>query len=155
GAAGTLFAGSFVSHLASGATNYFTVSGAEIDVGIETGGSAKNRLGWAIVGTGAGASAPLGTALGKSAAGRHITTGLLVSSLLGFMGVGTTGTLLGTDGVGATVAHGIDWSAFTFSTDAIKTPGYTLDGAGNISARTQTLTVPTSTAALNINDGSV
>lgn len=134
GARGTIFGAAVGATAGAGATNYFVVSGAEVDVGINTGASAQNRLGWSITGNGNLNAAQLDAALEISAANPDPgwKTGLLFSSFHGAKPITVAGTLIGTDGVAQTVAHGIDWSAYTFSSDIIKGPNFRVDNNGNV-----------------------
>lgn len=86
-----------------------------------------------------------------SDAGAHIGTAMLVNTAGGatidrgihFL-TGPYGTLIGGGALNA--AKGIDWSLLTFSSDAIKTPGFIVNNAG--AATADALTV-TNAAALN------
>lgn len=134
GARGTVFGCNPGATLGIGATNYFSVSGGEIDVGIDTGASAKCRLGWSVVGTGNLQGASIyDAAFEVSSAGTAWKTGFMFSSLHGTAPVSAGGTLIGTDGVSVTVLHGIDFSGYTFTGSAIATPGFAVSQIGNVS----------------------
>jgi len=152
GAKGTLFASSFSAQMAAGATNYFVVSGGEVDVAIETGASCQLRLGWSIVALGALQADQEDIAVEIGCVGSAPwKMGIAFTSLHGSPPISATGTLIGTDGVNITVANGIDLSAFTM-TNFLKGPaGFLVDGAANITANSLTLPAWTDTGALAIN----
>lgn len=157
GAAGTIFAGSFVAQLGAGATNYFTVSGAEVDVGIEPGGTARNRLGWSIVGTGSVYPSTQDTALEIAAAGLAWKCGICFSDLHGTNPVSLTGTLISSfnaAGTPFTVENGIDFSNITFNTNFLKSNGFAVTGLGDMAAKSLSMTTVAG-SGLTINDGTV
>jgi hypothetical protein len=154
GAAGTDFAASFVAHLTAGATNKFTVSGAEVDVGIETGASARNRLGWSIVGIGSVRGSILDVGLEIAAAPLGFNTGIMFSNLHGSQPVSATGTLISGDATLFTVANGIDFSNITFNNNFLKSNGFTVTGLGDVAAKSLTLSAVIN-AGLTIGDGTV
>jgi hypothetical protein len=120
GAKGDLFASQFGAHLNSGATNLFSISAAEVDIGINSGASAANRLGWSIVDNGQIQAASLDTAFEISAAAGApgFKTGILFSSLHGAPGV--SGNLLGTDGAPATIGRILDFESYSIIGAAIQ-----------------------------------
>lgn len=134
---GTLFAGSLAAILSSGATNYFTISGAEVDVGIATGASAYSRFGMSFVDFGNLQSSSIyDTAVEiGSASGPGWKTGLLFSNFHGTAPVSSGGTLIGTDGQTIVVNNGIDFSSYTFSSNFLKGPNnFSVSGTGLINA---------------------
>lgn len=130
GARGTLFASSHGALLNSGATNYFLVSGAEVDVGISTGGSARHRLGWSIVGTGDVQAADYDCGLEISAAGQPFKTGILLSSLHGGPAVSATGNIIAHDGVAATCANFIYAPGYNVTGNIFQFTNFLLTGQG-------------------------
>jgi hypothetical protein len=58
-------------------------------------------------------------------------TGILFTNYAGLAPLKPTGTLLKTVGAG-TVAHGIDWSSYVFTGNAINTGAFRVTGSGNI-----------------------
>lgn len=134
GAKGTIFGMASFAQASSGATNLHTVSGGEVDVGILTGASARNRLGWSIVGIGQLSGAVYDMGLEIAALTRPWDTGIAFTSYHGAAGVSTTGTLIGTDGVAMAVANGIDFSAFSMSGHFLKGPAslFSVNGLGAI-----------------------
>jgi hypothetical protein len=139
-AKGTLFAGSFDSHLASGATNYFEVAGAEVDIGIQTGGSAAIRYGWEVVDQAnlQGAVQDGGFVIGSSG-GPGWQFGVLFTNANGASPSGgpvaSAGTLIGTDGAAATVANGIDFHTYGFTNFFIRGPTMSVSGNGDITTQ--------------------
>jgi hypothetical protein len=148
-AKGTLFATNPVANASSGATNLFSVSGGEVDVGIATGASARHRLGWSVVAggnlRGDTGSGGLDAALEVAAGATGWATGLIFSSLHGAAPIATTGTLIGTDGVNITAASGVDFSAYTLTT-FLRGPSsnFIVSGAGAITG-----------TSLQINNGTI
>jgi hypothetical protein len=61
--------------------------------------------------------------------------GIVFSQIHGLFGVSTNGTLIGCDGSPHTVLNGIDWSQLTFSNVAIATPGFSVNGQGDVASR--------------------
>lgn len=130
GARGTLFGMAPLVSLLSGATFWDIVSGAEVDVGIGAGASARYRLGWDVTSVGAvqGASpGGLDAAFAVSAGPVGWRMGLLFDSLHGGAPVSTDGTLIGTDGVAITVTHGLDLSAYLFTGHLLRSPHLRVD----------------------------
>lgn len=138
GSAGTLFGAGFAAHALSGATNLTAVVGAEFDTQIESGATAKWRFGVSSVGGGSvrGAAIDAAYEIGATSASAAFLGGLVFSSIHGGPPVATTGTLIGTDGTSATVANGIDFSAYTISGNFLRGPSgnFTVSGAGAITA---------------------
>lgn len=154
---GTIFAASPTAALGSGATNYFSVSGAEVDVGIVTGASSYARLGWSIVGFGDLPAASLYDAafeIGSESSGGSWKTGLMFSSLHGTQPIATTGTLIGTDAINFTAATGLDFSALTLA-NFLKGPGgFSVSGTAQIVGTTLALNT-TINNGMTISDGTV
>jgi hypothetical protein len=148
-AKGTLFATNPIANASSGATNLFSVSGGEVDVGIATGASARHRLGWSVIGggnlRGDTGSGGLDAAYEVGAGSTSWATGLIFSSLHGAAPIATTGTLIGTDGVNITAASGVDFSAYTLTT-FLRGPSsnFIASGAGAITG-----------TSLQINNGTI
>lgn len=146
-AKGTCFGAGITANLTTdpthgtSATNYFSVSGAEVDVGIAASNSAYARLGWSVVGNGAVAAAgTYDVAYEISATGTDpgFKMGLMFSSLHGGQPISTGGTLIGTDAVAvaATGLTGINFSNYTSSnmTTFLRGPGgaFSVAGAGPV-----------------------
>lgn len=134
GAAGSLFGLGVIAQPASGATNLNAVSGGEVDVFMQTGSTARYRLGWSIVSGGAVQGVGLDTALDiGSVGGVAWKNGILFTSIHGATPITTGGTLIGTDGTAQTVTTGIDFSAYTISGNFLAGPGgFTVSGAGAV-----------------------
>lgn len=133
GAAGTIFAQSCYAHLGSGATNYFSVSCSEDDVGIEAGATAKYRLGHSIIGIGTVYPSTGDYGLEIASTTAPWVTGIGFTSIHGGHPVAMAGTLIGTDGVNITVQNGVDFSAYSFTGAVFAGPnGFVVDGAANI-----------------------
>ena len=146
GAAGSLYGMEAIAHAFPGATNYFVVSGGEADAIIDVGASAKHRWGWSLVGNGSqqGVTTDAALEIGSVGTGAY-KFGILLDSIHGAPPLSTNGTVLGTDGTAATIANGIDLSAFTITGNFIKGPnGARIDGSGNVFGTNITLTPPSS-----------
>jgi len=138
GAVGALFGGAFQVTPTAGATNYLQFAGLEIGMLNKASTSAKYRTGLSVVdyGNGGPQGAVIDCALCVTAAtivsGGGWGTGLLFSkSMGGQVPVTSGGTLIGVEGT-VTVTHGLNFTGYTFSTDALKTPGFTVDGNGTV-----------------------
>jgi hypothetical protein len=131
-----LFALNPTSTLQSGATNLFTLSGAEVDVGIQTGASAKYRLGWSVVDNGNLQAASFDAAYEVAAAGGPgWKTAFLLDNIHGSAPLSTTGCVICTDGSAVTITTGIDLSAYTISGNFLKGPsGFQVTGGAAITA---------------------
>jgi hypothetical protein len=140
---GVFIASAGIALLESAATNIAGVAGGEFDVAMAAGSSSRIKNGINVIsgdGTPGGRDKEhgiyadagvmitgattgdvgwnLGISFGQSAAGWPITS---------------TGTIIGTGATGnaRTAANGIDFTAVTFSGNAIATPGFRVDGFGN------------------------
>lgn len=141
GANGTLFGLNPGATANAGALNLFTVSGGEVDVGILTGASSRYRLGWSIVDNGnlQAADPVYDTAFEIGASGGPgWKNGLLFSNLHGAAPFSTGACAICTDGSADTIAKGIDLSPYTITTAAFKSPGFQVDGSGNLTANNVT-----------------
>ena len=143
--AGLIYSGGDQAWCYSGATDLSGCVGREIDVGIQTGASAAERLGLSIFSflNLQGNDRDDGLLIGVSTGAPGWKEGLVFSSASG----ATYGNLVGYDtSIGAatvTAAYGINWTGVTFSTASLALPGLTVDPTGNI-----TITTPaTGTAA--------
>lgn len=144
---GAYFALNPDAEVGASGTNLTSIIGEEIDVAIQTGGSALDKIGLQIVSVGAdavqagresvGLSLNSQLAMGGTVPGWNY--GILFGTYAGFPPVTSSGTLIGTichvNNCGSfpmgTVAHGVDFSAYTFSSDAFKSTGFLVDGSGN------------------------
>ena len=144
GALGTLFSLSGNTNAQAGASNYLQFGGMEIGMWNYATSSARFRTGMTVVDYGQGGplGAQIDAAYGVVGAGTPTGwgVGLIFSkSLGGGTPVVATGTLIQAEGSGVSVAHGLDFSAWTFTTDALKTPGFTVDGTGTVTVNTSAL----------------
>ncbi len=131
---------------ASGFTNGLGGSGEEIDISGRTGSSFAIKQGLAIVldnqDTVQGALQDAALVFSNQTAqgsGRGWGALISVGSPTGYYGPATNGafwvlTHNGAGGDTVTVNKGLSWANGTFTTSAIETPGFTLDGSGNVSA---------------------
>jgi hypothetical protein len=124
-------------NLTPGATNWSGLFGGEIDVLAEAGSSHRNATGLLIVLKGGHAShgtdnVDAGIVI---AAADTATTRFDYGLQIGWGGhqvpVMSTGTLITAPGIG-TVANGVDFSSVNFSGAAFRSPGFLVDGVGNI-----------------------
>ena len=130
-----------VGALYTGATDYGGVGAVEFDVLAQTGTSTQDKMGLSVVllATDAvnGTRDDIGLSFNNQYAqgsGAGWTTGISFGRLGGAFPMKSTGTMIGaTSGNGTLLAaHGIDFSAVTFSSDFLKSTGFLVDGSGNI-----------------------
>lgn len=164
GAKGTLFAVGLQATLASGATDFLTVSGGEINVGIQTGASAATRLGMSAVATGNLNAATIydtGFEISSFSGSPAFKMGLMFSSLHGGPATIASGTLIGTDAVPTAALAGVDFSQVDFNNGFflrggyphLGTPGmpnFTVSGLGAIIGTMLTTTVTGSASVPNL-----
>jgi hypothetical protein len=143
---GNLWGGVMSASLVSGATYWNSAIGTEVDVGVAAGassglvaglkvvmvdhdqapGAADYLLGFAATGNRCTAWSPKGVSFGTS-------DGVWPFDVAATL-IGTTPSNISLPGIRAyTAANGIDWSAVTFTGNAIRTTGFVVDGAGHVS----------------------
>lgn len=142
--AGALFASNFVSFLGTGATNWFAVTGGEVDIGIQTGASATIKYGWSVILAGGDAvqGSNYDAAFAVSSFSGATTLGfknvLLISASNGGFPLGANSCIICTaDGSAVTILKGIDLSGVIISgtgNTAFKSPGFAVNGTGAISS---------------------
>jgi len=139
--------------LGASATSFKQVIGEETDLAVNAAASVLYLDGSEVALTPAhGAAASIEnsgfivTASGKTTSNGGTIPGLTVGYAFGgFNGynpMDASATLIGavchTNNCGSfppgTVAHGVDFSAYAFSSDAFKSPGFRVDGSGNVTA---------------------
>lgn len=132
-----------VGALYAGATNYDGVSAMEFDVLVQAGASARDKIGLSVVllATDAvnGTRDDIGLTFNNQYAqggGVGWLTGISFGRLGGAFPIAATGTMIGAVSGNGTLlaAHGIDFSAVTFSSDFLKSVGFSVNGSGNVSA---------------------
>jgi hypothetical protein len=132
--AGSLYGFGVFSILANGATNYFNVSGGEINVSIRTGASAYYKSILQLVELEDDLVSASTYDCGLAISSKNVTaiglkTGILFGNMNGAHPVLAAGTLIGT--VNAfTVANGIDFSSYTFTSNIFKSNNFTVLGSG-------------------------
>jgi hypothetical protein len=134
-AIGTIYGFNPSAILYSGALNLSQVSGAEWDVGINTGASAKYRIGSGMVGVGNIPAASLNAAysIGSTGAGAEWKEGIHFHNLHSGPPIATDGTIMGTDGTVNTVANCLDFSSYNFTGNIFNFPTFRVEGpTGNI-----------------------
>jgi hypothetical protein len=143
---GNLFGSFFQANLLPGATNWYQVSGEEVDVGIAAGSSAAYLSGHAVVllynHAVATPNASHAYAVGRqqgATVGWDI--GIAFGGPQGWFPIAPTGsiitakpTILGGTPPAMACAFGIDLSLVTFSTAFLKSQGFQVDGTGNVTA---------------------
>lgn len=136
GAQGTLFGVGIAATLAPGATNYFSVAGSEVDVGIQTGGSAKYRFGWSVIANGSAQATAQDIAYEVGAANGDpgFKTAFALTNLHGNAPLSSTGCVICTDGTSNTITTGIDLSPYTISGNFLKGQGFQVAGNGAITS---------------------
>lgn len=137
--AGAVYASAFVAVATSAATNLVGVKGSESGVAVQTttGNAPKIVANWSLVqlGTHAAPGKTYDASLMLSnAGGIGMLNGISFNSSSGSAPVATTGTLISTQD-SATVAKGIDFTSYTFSGNAISTPGFSVSGTGAVSGK--------------------
>lgn len=157
---GRLFAGNRVAVLKSGATYWDSLIGDEITVGAQTGSSVYYKNGLQIVlgfddavaGTGGfDCGLVFGQTIDDASPGWNF--GISFGHALGWWPMNAAGTLIGTvpstGGLGPAyaAAYGVDFNSVTFSTAAIRTPGFLVDGSGTATTTGQKLAMRVVTAA--------
>ena len=135
----SLIAYSYQTTLYSGATYYTLAEGFEGGVELQPGASADYVNGAKICLTGQGRLSANILALnyaGDGSAGTRAKIGIAIQSLESpRWPIDPAGTLIGTQQGGTdpqTSAHGVDFSAVTFSADAFKSNGFRVDGNGRV-----------------------
>lgn len=143
---GAVFGINAVGNLAAAAaTGFLNVTSAEFNVNAVTGSSVKYKSGIQIAGfsTDAVQGTDFDAMVSLSGLGGvGWKTGMLFSAANGSQPIDPAGTLIGTNGVD-TVAKGIDFTSYTFSSYAIATPGFQVGTNGS-------LTLSTAGAAIEI-----
>lgn len=138
GAIAGLCAGNFVATLGGNGTGYQGVAAQENDVWVASTASTANRFGVTVVsmaasgGDGVGVRGSVYDAafeVGRSG-GKTWGHGLLFSSAHGNYPFDNTSTMIGS--TAGTAQKGIDFSSVTFTGNAIATPGFTVNGSGNL-----------------------
>jgi hypothetical protein len=147
---GSLFGIASNATLASGATNWLALHGAEIDISTQTGASVSYVTGLEVVLVGANALAGGLENIGFSVAAQTgaaatMTCGYCIGDQQGFNPLASTATIMnwvpnGGSGAGPSIAAGINLSQFTFSGNAFASPGFSVDGSGNETTLTNLVT---------------
>lgn len=140
--AGAVYGSAFVAIATSAATFLEGVKGSESGVAVQTtSGNAPNIVAnWSLVQLGThAASGKLYDAslMLSNTGGIGMLNGIDFNSSSGAAPVGTTGTLIATHD-SATVANGIDFSSYTISGNFLKATGFTVTGAGALTATSVT-----------------
>lgn len=131
--------------LSNQATNWNQLIAEELDIAALSGTSVADKIGLQIVqpsNDGAkGSRSNLGISINNASGGKGWDVGLSFGAYDGYNPITPTGTLIGTfphAGTTAlgTVANGIDFSAYTFTGNFLKSINFTVDGKGNATANT-------------------
>ena len=142
GALGAYFAENPVAVASSGAKNLVELTAGEANIAAQTGSSMKHKAAWSIVARSddavQGAVTDAMLLFGAQAGAIGFRTGILFDSVNGQFPIASNGTVLRS--AAGTVYAGIDLSALTISGTAIATPGFNVDGTGNITGGTLSLT---------------
>lgn len=139
---GSLFGGNDNVWLTTGASNWFYLVGREIDVSIQGTASVYSRFGLLISGFTSTSQADDDDAaiaiVTQTVDGKNFKNGLQFGANTAPLDI--SGALIKVvsrrypSPATPALTDGIDISAATFSGNAIKTPGFTVDGSGNVSA---------------------
>lgn len=144
---GNLFGGNAIAVLKSGSTFWDSLIGAEVTIGAQTGSSVYYKNGFQIVlgfddaisGDG-NFDSGLVFAQGINLTSPGWDYGIAFGHALGWWPMNAAGTIIGsvpsTDGLGPAyeARFGIDFSDITFSDAFLNSAGFTVDGAGNLTA---------------------
>lgn len=146
---GAVYAINAIATLKAGATYFSEATGGEINLQMETGSSAWYANVLSLVTTqehkvhGAHYDCSLAISAISGSVGSNI--GILFGPMNGAQPVPAAGTLIAVtnidrDGLGGTITaaftNGIDFNLATFSSWAIRTPGFTVNGAGTVDCLT-------------------
>ena len=153
---GGCFATNPVVGLSPNATWIHGIVGEEIDVGVAQGASTNIRIGFSVVDTSTATTGSQGAwideavALGSArplSSGLGWKRGIAFGDPQGYFPIDPAGTMIVAGPVSGSVinaANGIDFSLATFSGSAFKSPGFAVDGSGNVTsagiASTKTVT---------------
>jgi hypothetical protein len=150
---GAAFGSNPVARLLNGATFWSTEVGEEVDISTATGASVEHQAGIQVVLLGDNAVTPsLGDSSGlilsaQPSAASTLAYGINLSGYRGYMPITASGTILGCsphNGSGNcnnfsgsnSVANGVDFSLLAFTGSAFKSPGFSVDGSGNVTVNT-------------------
>jgi hypothetical protein len=139
---GSLFAGNDSVHLRSGGMYWESIVGCELDVSADAGTNVNYKIGlsvvtWATDAVGGNAGHDYAVGISAQAACAGWNFGYAIGSDYGWWPMKNTSTLIGTipakpGGPAYQAAHGIDFSAVTFTADVFKSNGFVVDGNGRI-----------------------
>jgi hypothetical protein len=138
GASGTIYGSNPIVSALAGATDYYNMTGEEVDRQIFSGASTKYSFGLSVANAQVGFGAVLDAAIeiGSSNITGSFGNGVLFTAWRGAGALSTTGCAICTDGVSETVATGIDLSPWTITGNFLKGPGskFSVNGAGTLLA---------------------
>lgn len=147
GAKGAVFGIGAHGYLHAGVTNALNVTGGEADVTVEAGSTVRFKTGWQIsshhLDVVAGVDVDAGLSITRQVGGIGFRYAVDFSDFGGLGPTTATGTLVGATnplGTTLTAANGVDLRNYAFSNLAFASNGISVDGVGNISAPTITLT---------------
>jgi hypothetical protein len=127
----------------AGTSNILELTGGELNISARSGSSVWYKAGFSIASypddavQGSAFDAALMIS-GQSGSPVGWRNGVQFSASNGSQPMNTNGTLISTNGA-SSVTNGIDISSYSYSGAAIRTPGFTVDGSGNVSANTLSL----------------
>lgn len=143
-AVGSMFGSNPNVRLASGATNWYALIGSELNVALATGASVAHKVGAIIVATSSdkvqGNETDSALVIANQSGAVGWKKGISFGRADGIWPISSTGTIIGTNAqlygtpVSLAAAHGIDFSAVTFSADAFKSTGFVVSGTGAVTA---------------------
>jgi hypothetical protein len=129
-AAGNVYGLNVLAQLTSSATFFTSIQGAELD--IQSGVAVLNRIGISIVdfqsASVQGTNNDIALNISAISGATGWLTGINFSAFNGLFPISSGGTLIAS--ATGTVAHGLDFSNLTCSTDCIKTPSFNVNGSG-------------------------
>ena len=121
----------------SNATYWLNVTGVEYDTEIVSGASTTHKSGVSVAQLPGdavqGSVYDAGVSVSKQSGAVGWQNALLISDYNGAQPMVSSGTIIATKGSGATTG-GIDFTSYTFTGNAIATPGFSVDGNGNVTA---------------------
>jgi hypothetical protein len=152
-AKGQCFGMSALASAKPGATNYFNVTGEEIDVEAQAGSSTLDKFGILItdLATDQVAGTLNDAMIGLSGQGGiGFDAGIEFTNASGVFPIRTNGTMIEANSpVAATVGRGIYFHNLTFTSNSIEVPGFAVDPFGNTFVRSISLS-PTTFSGLTV-----
>jgi hypothetical protein len=124
----------FIARLGATGTNYRALQGGEVDISIPTGGSVYEKVGWQITQLATdlvqGGTYDAALVITNQSGAVGWTNSILFGGVQGVWPMATTGTMITCAGACGTADTFIDMSSATFTTNFLKSNGFSVDGNG-------------------------